>query len=782
MEKRLQVKSIVGIILILPALSKADTCGVSQNCFREPTDCFPATSCTYFVGWSLSNSGNALDMEFSMSGANGYIAVGFSKDQLMPNSDIVGCLSNGTVNRYYATERMPPIQQDAGGLTNQTITMGDDGVLTCSFTRELSNESLQNFFNLNEDHYIILAKGGLDRESIGYHMNNRYISDSAYDLKSPVDTCGFSQSCFRSPGNCFPASTCTYFVRWSRSPSGDALDFEFTFSGSSGYIAIGFSKDNKMPNSDIVGCLSNGTVDRYYATERMLPTPQGAGGLSNENVTMGDDGVITCSFTRELSNESLQNFFNLNEDHYLILAKGDSGDALSYHMGNRYFSDSGYNLTSAPISIDVTVTTQQPGEPTGDTCAISQSCFRSPANCFPASVCTYFVGWSVSPSRDALDFEFSIKSSSGYIAIGFSKDNKMPNSDIVGCLSNGAVDRYYATGNIPPTQQDAGGLSNKNVNVDDGVLTCSFTRQLSDESLQNFFNLNEDHYLILAKGDSGDALSYHTNRYASNTGFDLTSAPVSIGGSGSDDSYLKKIKAHGSLMIIGWIGLASIGVLTARYFKKVWPNTTVFGKNIWFRIHSTCMITAWLSFASSFILIFVTVDGWVGKGKGNTTFYHAIIGSTAVGLGTLNPIMAIFRPHPGTPRRPIFNVLHFSVGFLGWLSAIVTVFFGVRIYYMEIDKVTDIDAFNVLIGFAVFILLMFIILEVHGFCNKKQDTPGDVALDTFDSATDAPFKQGQNSSTQENPGSTVKTILYILYIAGVLLTVGYLVVTIVMKD
>jgi hypothetical protein len=48
---------------------------------------------------------------------------------------------------------------------------------------------------------------------------------------------------------------------------------------------------------------------------------------------------------------------------------------------------------------------------------------------------------------------------------------------------------------------------------------------------------------------------------------------------------------------------------------------------------------------------------------------HAAVGMAAFVLAFIQPFMAYFRPHPGTRRRPIFNVAHLSVG----MSAILLV-------------------------------------------------------------------------------------------------------------
>lgn len=39
---------------------------------------------------------------------------------------------------------------------------------------------------------------------------------------------------------------------------------------------------------------------------------------------------------------------------------------------------------------------------------------------------------------------------------------------------------------------------------------------------------------------------------------------------------------HGSFMVAAWIGLASSGIVLARYYKQTWITGSCFGKDIWF--------------------------------------------------------------------------------------------------------------------------------------------------------------------------------------------------------
>ncbi len=38
-------------------------------------------------------------------------------------------------------------------------------------------------------------------------------------------------------------------------------------------------------------------------------------------------------------------------------------------------------------------------------------------------------------------------------------------------------------------------------------------------------------------------------------------------------------------MILGWWLMSSVAILTARYYKAVWPDTKIFDKPIWFQVH-----------------------------------------------------------------------------------------------------------------------------------------------------------------------------------------------------
>lgn len=72
------------------------------------------------------------------------------------------------------------------------------------------------------------------------------------------------------------------------------------------------------------------------------------------------------------------------------------------------------------------------------------------------------------------------------------------------------------------------------------------------------------------------------------------------------------------------------------------------------------MVITWALTIVAFVLIFVELGGWTSVPI--STNPHSLIGVIVTILAFIQPIMAYFRPHPGTPKRFIFNWAHWLVG------------------------------------------------------------------------------------------------------------------------
>ncbi|OWA52660.1 hypothetical protein BV898_17107 [Hypsibius exemplaris] len=97
--------------------------------------------------------------------------------------------------------------------------------------------------------------------------------------------------------------------------------------------------------------------------------------------------------------------------------------------------------------------------------------------------------------------------------------------------------------------------------------------------------------------------------------------------------------------------LASVGIFTARYSMPMCRDQPA--DFLLVSHHRPIMILAISAAIAAFVLIFVQVRAWTATPVSVNP--HPIIGIIAFGLGLIQPIMAIFRPHPGT-ANPYFQL------------------------------------------------------------------------------------------------------------------------------
>jgi uncharacterized membrane protein len=206
-------------------------------------------------------------------------------------------------------------------------------------------------------------------------------------------------------------------------------------------------------------------------------------------------------------------------------------------------------------------------------------------------------------------------------------------------------------------------------------------------------------------------------------------------------------------MMFAWMVFASFGMLMPRYFKPAWPKTTWCGKKIWFQIHQPVMILALLLTAVGFIIVFVESGEYVELPS--PTVAHPPLGIIVMALVIINPIMAMFRPEPNAKNRPIFNVLHFLVGLLAHLCAVVTMFLGL---YMSEFNLPD-WCKGVMAGYIVFHALIEVVLAVHMHYNKRR---------TMKEYSMTASGQYEASSQAEPSGSKFKTTVVVIHLIGVL--------------
>lgn len=236
--------------------------------------------------------------------------------------------------------------------------------------------------------------------------------------------------------------------------------------------------------------------------------------------------------------------------------------------------------------------------------------------------------------------------------------------------------------------------------VSEGRIHCFIERPNNVTTIDGAtFDLNSDHYLLLAKGYSlqTNMVADHGPRYraVSHRSVFLRPKIVDVGGA------RPMTIAHGALMIVAWIGTAAIGIFIARFFKNSWNERKVCGTEVWFFWHIFFQVITWILTIIAIILIFVDVGEW-------RTTTHAILGMIVMSFAILQPIVAIFRPKPTSTKRPIFNFIHKFFGNFTHILAFITIYFAVALPGADLVDWT----IYIIIAFVAFYFFMQLVLGV----------------------------------------------------------------------
>uniref|UniRef100_A0A3P8XC78 Uncharacterized protein n=1 Tax=Esox lucius TaxID=8010 RepID=A0A3P8XC78_ESOLU len=331
-------------------------------------------------------------------------------------------------------------------------------------------------------------------------------------------------------------------------------------------------------------------------------------------------------------------------------------------------------------------------------CGVSKVCFSQPLNCDPSvSPSCYFMS-AVAPSGNtAVQVEMT-GSSSGYVAMGFSDDQKMGNDDIYICGlgSNGLLQLQHAfsTGRSSPNILSLGNVS-VNSSMNNGIISCSFTTW-NPISTQRSIGSSSPYYLMLAYGSTSNGIiQFHTNAFVSST-----TANISSPGLVSTGSQPPIVKAHGCLMLIAWMTTSSLGMIIARYLKGVAKGKGCGGKDVWFVAHMSLMSLTVAATSIAFILIFSEVRDWSGGA-------HPVLGCIVMILALIQPTAAIFRCGPTDKWRFIFNWAHALNALLMKVLAVAAIFTGL----LWLDSTDNQWLVKVMGGFVGWEATLYILLE-----------------------------------------------------------------------
>jgi hypothetical protein len=188
-----------------------------------------------------------------------------------------------------------------------------------------------------------------------------------------------------------------------------------------------------------------------------------------------------------------------------------------------------------------------------------------------------------------------------------------------------------------------------------GETTCIFSRPLAGGPVPLAASGSTAIAFALASSDSITVKHTSTGSLVVN---------LSTGSGRADTSREKKIIAHGVMMALGWGVAIPVGALVARMLRHLGP--------VWFQAHRGIQ-------SAGLVLVIVGFGIALGTAKQHFQSGHAILGLIVILLGLLQPLNALFRPHPGTPNRWLFNLAHLGTGYSALILSLINVFLGLKL-------------------------------------------------------------------------------------------------------
>lgn len=386
-----------------------------------------------------------------------------------------------------------------------------------------------------------------------------------------------------------------------------------------------------------------------------------------------------------------------------------------------------------------------------DDCFTSKGCFGLPSGCAQTTDCEVLLTYAKSP--DGVLFSLhGFLDNDMYMAMAISDDGSMGDDNVTECFLDGPNVMSRQSWNTGKNNGRTRELSRTQYegSYTNGLTSCFWTTPFRSESNGRRYDLNTtNYYILLAKGPMENGrLRYHSDRLPSREAVNFT-AFEAIGGEDIADS----IKIHGTFMVTAWVGFVSMAILLARHFKNTWENSTLGGVKIWFALHRGFMVAAMAFFITAFIVIFVYKNGWNYQTKNP----HAILGCIATSLGILNPIMALFRPAPDHKKRPIFNWLHWGVGNVAHLIAIITIFFAVSLPSSGLKN----NFYWVMAIFVIVHLIFHLLYQTHTWTQSKKKN-NDLSMNEMNGAR-SNAHNGQNAQAKNVSDNVFRILLLGIY-------------------
>jgi hypothetical protein len=171
--------------------------------------------------------------------------------------------------------------------------------------------------------------------------------------------------------------------------------------------------------------------------------------------------------------------------------------------------------------------------------------------------------------------------------------------------------------------------------------------------------------------------------------------------------------AHGTVMILAWMVFGSTGLLFARYGRvlRFRNQRQLLGRSIWFQTHRFLLSISSLLTLTGFFFIIVHRRGqWVNPiTNGIPLFTHSIFGGIAVCCVILQIWLALYRCHPRSRFRLIFNWSHRIIGSFTFCFPLTNLF--LITFVLSEQHIGMITIVSLWAGWIVIVVILFEIIQ-----------------------------------------------------------------------
>eukprot|EP00192_Tetraselmis_astigmatica_P009918 CAMPEP_0117662012 /NCGR_PEP_ID=MMETSP0804-20121206/7835_1 /TAXON_ID=1074897 /ORGANISM="Tetraselmis astigmatica, Strain CCMP880" /LENGTH=823 /DNA_ID=CAMNT_0005468901 /DNA_START=836 /DNA_END=3307 /DNA_ORIENTATION=- len=426
----------------------------------------------------------------------------------------------------------------------------------------------------------------------------------------------------------------------------------------SGWLALGFPEQGGMvgskaiqANADITRVVNLTSYDASSFTETTID------GLDVTSLAVTQDGGVMM-----LEFKIMESGISDPSALSLIAAMNSNSNTL----GDPHTAKGAFSVALPPPKGGGTpLPPREEATPVATDVPVNSGCTPSPLAKYDCMVGTpianYNVHWKL--AEDLQSFTMAVSATTaGWVAVGFpTSPGAMTGAEAIFGTSDAEVITYtlVTKSSSSFTEAAINGLESTKITTEGGTLLLEFAMAAG---AMNPLDLN----LIIAENENNvNVLAFHTAKAALNGLNLLSGAPPQAG----KNPLFDMMVLHGALMVLGWATLLPIGVILAHTMRHTAP--------LWFNLHRGVQWSGLLVTIGGLIVALVKFNPIATSGKQGA---HAIIGLMVMVVGMLQPLNALFRPHPGEPNRKYWNILHIGLGRLAVMLGIANCFIGAILF------------------------------------------------------------------------------------------------------